>query len=53
MLDADLAALYGLSTKALNQAAKRNISRYPVYFAFRLTNTDARALWKLRATEST
>lgn len=53
MLDADLAALYGVATKALNQAVKRNISRFPADFAFRLTNTEARALWKLRAADST
>jgi hypothetical protein len=53
MLDADLAALYGVATKALNQAVKRNISRFPADFAFRLTITEVRALWKLRAADST
>jgi hypothetical protein len=37
MLDADLAALYGVETKALNQAVKRNIARFPSDFMFRLT----------------
>lgn len=37
ILDADLAALYGVSTKALNQALKRNADRFPVSFVFRLT----------------
>ncbi|MFO7675015.1 MAG: ORF6N domain-containing protein [bacterium] len=37
MLDADLAALYGVSTKALNQAVKRNADRFPADFVFRLT----------------
>lgn len=36
MLDADLAGLYGVSTKALNQAVKRNIQRFPEDFMFRL-----------------
>jgi hypothetical protein len=36
MLDADLAELYGVSTKALNQAVKRNIQRFPEDFMFRL-----------------
>ena len=37
MIDADLAELYGVSTKALNQAVKRNTSRFPEDFMFRLT----------------
>ncbi len=37
ILDADLAALYGVSTKALNQAIKRNKERFPADFMFRLT----------------
>jgi hypothetical protein len=37
MIDADLAEVYGVSTKALNQAVKRNANRFPVDFAFRLT----------------
>ena len=37
MLDADLAELYGVPTKALNQAIKRNVERFPEDFAFRLT----------------
>jgi hypothetical protein len=37
MIDSDLAALYGVSTKALNQAVKRNTHRFPPDFAFRLT----------------
>ncbi|MDR2189142.1 MAG: ORF6N domain-containing protein [Azonexus sp.] len=36
MLDAELAELYGVSTKALNQAVKRNIQRFPEDFMFRL-----------------
>ena len=37
ILDLELAALYGVSTKALNQAAKRNRERFPQDFMFRLT----------------
>lgn len=36
ILDADLAELYGVSTKALNQAVKRNIARFPPDFRFQL-----------------
>jgi ORF6N domain len=37
MIDADLAEIYGVPTKALNQAIKRNAERFPEDFAFRLT----------------
>ena len=37
IIDADLAALYGVSTKALNQAIKRNKDRFPKDFVFLLT----------------
>src|ERR1017187_9571374 len=37
MLDSDLAELYGVGTKALNQAVKRNLSRFPPDFMFQLT----------------
>jgi len=37
ILDADLARIYGVTTKALNQAVKRNASRFPEDFAFQLT----------------
>jgi hypothetical protein len=36
MLDRGLAALYGVPTKVLNQAVKRNMERFPEDFAFRL-----------------
>ena len=41
MLDSDLAALYGVTTKALNQAVKRNIERFPDDFMFQLTWEEA------------
>lgn len=37
IIDADLATLYAVPTKALNQAIKRNADRFPRDFAFRLT----------------
>ena len=37
MLDADLAVLYGVSTKRLNEQVKRNRSRFPDDFMFQLT----------------
>ena len=40
MLDADLAALYGVSTKALKQAVKRNVDRFPPDFMFVLTREE-------------
>lgn len=40
MLDADLARLYGVSTRALNQAVKRNQNRFPEDFMFRLTRDE-------------
>jgi hypothetical protein len=41
LLDADLATLYGVTTKALNQAVKRNLERFPPDFAFRLTAAES------------
>lgn len=40
MIDADLAELYGVETKALNQAVKRNIERFPPEFMFQLTKSE-------------
>ena len=40
MFDRDLAELYGVPTKALNQAVKRNIERFPERFMFRMRNED-------------
>lgn len=40
IIDADLASLYGVSTKALNQAVKRNKDRFPDSFMFRLTKAE-------------
>lgn len=40
MLDSDLARLYGVETRVLNQAVKRNIDRFPEDFMFQLTKED-------------
>ncbi len=40
MLDSDLAELYGVETKALNQAVKRNSSRFPEDFMFQLSQEE-------------
>jgi hypothetical protein len=40
MLDNDLAALYGVPTKVLNQAVRRNVRRFPPDFMFRLTKEE-------------
>ncbi|OGR33067.1 MAG: hypothetical protein A2005_00845 [Desulfuromonadales bacterium GWC2_61_20] len=40
MLDADLAELYGVETKALNQAVRRNRDRFPQDFLFSLTSEE-------------
>jgi hypothetical protein len=43
ILDRELARLYGVSTKALNQAVKRNLDRFPEDFMFQLTMDEASA----------
>ncbi len=45
MIDSDLAGLYGVETKVLNQAVKRNLERFPEDFMFQLTKEEANA-WK-------
>jgi hypothetical protein len=44
MVDADLAALYGVETKVLNQAVKRNIARFPDTFRFQLSEAEKEEL---------
>ena len=43
MLDRDLAALYGVETKNLNKAVRRNPERFPADFMFQLTLDEAQA----------
>lgn len=45
MLDRDLAEMYGVETRALNQAVKRNIDRFPSDFMFQLTDEEFQ-IWK-------
>ena len=45
MLDRDLAEMYGVETRALNQAVKRNTDRFPVDFMFQLTDEETE-IWK-------
>ena len=47
MLDRDLAEMYGVETRALNQAVKRNTDRFPVDFMFQLTDEETE-IWKSR-----
>src|SRR5260221_12379174 len=49
MLDFDLAELYGVPTRVLNQAVTRNKSRFPADFMFRLTSVKAAARDKDRS----
>ncbi|MBE0614203.1 MAG: ORF6N domain-containing protein [Burkholderiales bacterium] len=44
MIDADLAALYGVTTKRFNEQVKRNLARFPADFVFRLSDTEHAAL---------
>lgn len=44
MLDSDLAKLYGVETKRLNEAVKRNIERFPEDFMFQLTSEEIEVL---------
>jgi hypothetical protein len=50
ILDADLAELYGVTTKRLNEQVKRNRDRFPADFAFRLTRQEVTILKSQLAT---
>ncbi len=45
MLDRDLAELYGVETRVLNQAVKRNFERFPEDFMFQMTDVEV-SIWK-------
>ncbi|MCL4819629.1 MAG: ORF6N domain-containing protein [Vicinamibacteria bacterium] len=49
ILDADLARLYGVATRVLNQAVKRNAERFPRDFAFRLNPDEVRRVTASRS----
>ena len=53
MLDKDLAKLYGVSVKRLNEQVKRNIKRFPLDFMFLLTLQEVRVLRSQIATLNT
>jgi len=50
LLDADLALIYGVPTKVLNQGVKRNMRRFPSDFVFRLTAEELEAIQSQIAT---
>jgi len=52
MLDADLAALYGVTTKRLNEQVRRNLERFPSDFMFQLINQEVAILKSQFATSS-
>src|SRR5437667_7585634 len=52
LLDRDLARLYGVGTKALNQAVRRNRARFPDDFMFRLTLEEAKPMRSQTVTAS-
>ena len=52
MLDFDLAAVYGVTTKQLNQQFKRNRDRFPKDFAFELTNQEVAQMRSQNVTSS-
>ena len=50
MLDSDLAVLYGVTTKRLNEQVRRNLRRFPSDFMFQLTSDEAESLRSQSAT---
>ena len=53
MLDSDLAEVYGVATKRLNEQVKRNRDRFPGDFAFQLSREEARTIARLRSQNAT
>ena len=53
MLDSDLAELYGVTTKRLNEQVRRNLKRFPLDFMFQLTFDEAAGLRSQIATLKT
>jgi hypothetical protein len=49
ILDSDLAELYGVEIRVLNQAVKRNVIRFPADFLFQLTAAESEALLRSRS----
>jgi hypothetical protein len=53
ILDADLASIYGVTTKRLNEQLKRNSKRFPEDFCFRLTRDEQKTAGALRSQNAT
>jgi hypothetical protein len=49
ILAADLARIYGVETRVLNQAVKRNIQRFPDDFVFRVSPKEAKNIFRSRS----
>ena len=49
MIDSDLAKIYGVKTKALNQAVRRNSDRFPKDFVFKLRRSEAESIRQSRS----
>ncbi|HSY10519.1 MAG TPA: ORF6N domain-containing protein, partial [Candidatus Dormibacteraeota bacterium] len=49
MLDSDLAELYGVETRVLNQAVRRNLNRFPADFMFQLTPDESEIVVRSRS----
>jgi len=52
ILDTDLARIYGVATKVLNQAVKRNSEKFPSDFTFQLAPQEVREMWSQNVTSS-
>ena len=52
LLDADLAALYGVQTRRLNEQVRRNLDRFPADFMFQLDRDELAALMSQFATSN-
>ena len=50
MLDSDLAILYNVETKRINEAVKRNQNKFPERFSWQLENTELKILWSQNPT---
>lgn len=53
IIDSDLAAIYGVTTKRLNEQVKRNAKRFPSDFLFQLTRNEAEVVMRSRSQNAT
>ena len=51
MLDSDLATLYQVETKRINEAVRRNSEKFPERFCFKLTDEESNLFWSQFATK--